>query len=135
MRRPFFHHLGCIISSPRGDYEMMAIYNESRGVREWWQWRSLSDGYTYLHRRRGQPWMHAPMRVSVSSWWARLISSEEWPPEIASPVSIDDEGTLTIEFDGDPQLTKIWTGGTPSRWRANLPWGARGWSFMRLPRE
>ena len=82
--------------------------------------------------RVGEAWQEAPLRIGITSWWARLISTEEWPPEGRMRIAINDEGTLSVDYDGDLHLSRVWTGRPASPWRASLTWNAKSWRIVRL---
>ena len=107
----------------------MVLY-EVGGANRWLHQGDRREAF--IVRRVGQPWREVTMRVAMGSWWARLVSTEEWPSDELTRIAIDDHGTLSVDYDGDPVLARIWLAGPTSRWRATLAWNARRWRTARV---
>jgi hypothetical protein len=129
MRHETFCLLGGVFVSPGGEYEARPVEYELAGANAWLHQDDRQRGYV-LHRA-GESWRKAPMAIAPRCWWARLVSTETWPPEGRLRIAIDDQGTLTIGFDGDSHLSRIWSGRPSSPWQASLSWNAPHWRISR----
>ncbi len=130
MRHDTFCWPGMVFASPNGRYEAREVGYAVAGANHWLHQSDRRQ--VFLVRRVGEPWQETPMRFAVASWWARLISTDEWPSEGRTRIAIDDDGTLNVDYDGDPVLAKAWIGGAASPWRASLAWNARNWRIVRV---